>query len=151
MPIEEKVNNVAWYLKSQKCDEDALRVLTCGVVKDLDIVGSTVAFVPFAFDSTQYYYNIYSTDVTGELVSKQIGSDSYDYFSMDWFRIPYETKKPYWSDPYFDEGGGNCLMSTYSYPLVNQKGSVYAVVTADITLEWMAKKSVPLNLTNTLI
>lgn len=140
VPIEEKVNNVAWYLMSQKCDEEALLALTSGVVKNLDIVGSSVAYVPFAFDSTMYYYMIYSTDVNGELESKQLGSDSYDYFAMDWFRIPYETKKPYWSDPYFDEGGGNCIMSTYSYPLVNQKGSVYAVVTADITLEWMAKR-----------
>ena len=140
VPIEEKVNNVAWYLKNQKCDENALRVLTNGVVKDADIVGSSVAYVPFAFDSTRYYFMIYSTDVTGEMVSNQIGKDSYDYFSMDWFRIPYETKKPYWSDPYFDDGGGNCIMSTYSYPLLNKKGSVYAVVTADITLEWMGKK-----------
>ena len=140
VPIEEKVNNVAWYLKSQKCDENALRVLTSGVVKDSDIVGSTVAYVPFAFDSTQYYFNIYSTDVNGEVVTNQIGCDSYDYFSMDWFRIPYETKKPYWSNPYFDEGGGNCVMSTYSYPLINQKGAVYAVVTADISLEWIENR-----------
>ena len=140
VPIEEKVNNVAWFLKSQKCDENTLRMLTGGVVKDADIVGASVAYVPFAFDSTRYYFMIYSKDVGGELVTNQIGSDSYDYFAMDWFRIPYETKKPYWSDPYFDEGGGNCVMSTFSYPIVNKKGVVYAVATADITLEWMEKK-----------
>lgn len=140
VPIEEKVNNVAWFLKSQKCDENALCVLTGGVVKDADIVGASVAYVPFAFDSTRYYFMIYSKDVGGELITDQIGSDSYDYFAMDWFRIPYETKKPYWSDPYFDEGGGNCVISTYSYPLLNKQGAVYAVVTADIPMEWIEKK-----------
>ena len=140
VPIEEKVNNVAWFLKSQKCDENALCVLTGGVVKDADIVGSSVAYVPFAFDSTRYYFMIYSKDVGGELITDQIGSDSYDYFAMDWFRIPYETKKPYWSDPYFDEGGSNCVISTYSYPLLNKQGAVYAVVTADIPMEWIEKK-----------
>lgn len=140
VPIEEKVNNAAWYLKNQECDGEDLCTLTRSVVANHDIVGSSVAYIPFAFDSTKYYYMIYSTDATGELITKQLGSDSYDYFSMDWFRIPYETKKPYWSDPYFDEGGGNCIMSTFSYPILTPKGNVYAVVTADITLEWMGDK-----------
>ena len=140
LPTESKVQSVAWFVSHQDCDTTTLRFLTTAVVKDLEIIGSCVAYAPFAFDSTRYYLMCYTSDVNNELKTKFLGGDSYNYFSMDWFRIPYETKKPYWSDPYFDEGGGDCLMSTYSYPLIGDDNKVYAVVTADITLEWIADK-----------
>lgn len=140
LPTESKTQSVAWYVSHQKCDTAALRFLTTAVVKDLDIIGSCVAYAPYAYDSTKYYFMYYTSDVDKELKSRLLGDDSYNYFSMDWFRVPYETKKPYWSNPYFDEGGGDCLMATYSYPLIGKDRKVYAVVTADITLEWIADK-----------
>ncbi len=140
LPTESKVQSVAWFVSHQDCDTTSLRFLTTAVVKDLNIIGSGVAYAPFAFDSTCYYLMCYTSDVNDKLETRWLGGDSYNYFSMDWFRIPYETKKPYWSDPYFDKGGGNCLMSTYSYPLIGEDNTVYAVVTADITLEWIADK-----------
>ena len=60
-----------------------------------------------------------------------------DYRS-DWFRIPYETKKPRWSEPYFD-APADMLMVTYSVPLINEQGEVEAIFTADISLEWLEK------------
>lgn len=139
-PTESKTQSVAWYVSHQKCDTAVLRFLTAAVVKDLDIIGSCVAYAPYAYDSTRYYFMYYTSDVNKELKSRLLGDDSYNYFSMDWFRVPYETKKPYWSNPYFDEGGGDCLMATYSYPLIGKDKKVYAVVTADITLEWLTDK-----------
>ena len=140
VPTESKVQSMGWFVANQTCDTTSLRFLTTAVVKDLNIIGSSVAYAPFAFDSTRYYFMYYTSDIDNELKSKVLGSEEYNYFSMDWFRIPYETKKPYWSDPYFDQGGGNCLMSTYSYPLTDKDNKVYAIVTADITLEWIAEK-----------
>lgn len=140
VPTESKVQSVGWFVANQTCDTTTLRFLTTAVVKDLNIIGSSVAYAPFAFDSTRYYFMYYTSDVDNELKNNVLGSEEYNYFSMDWFRIPYQTKKPYWSDPYFDKGGGNCLMSTYSYPLIDKNNKVYAIVTADITLEWIVDK-----------
>lgn len=140
VPTESKVQSVGWFVANQACDTTTLRFLTTAVVKDLNIIGSSVAYAPFAFDSTRYYFMYYTSDVDNELKNNVLGSEEYNYFSMDWFRIPYQTKKPYWSDPYFDKGGGNCLMSTYSYPLIDKDNKVYAIVTADITLEWIVDK-----------
>jgi sigma-B regulation protein RsbU (phosphoserine phosphatase) len=39
-----------------------------------------------------------------------------------------------WSEPYFDEGGGNYLMTTYTDVLYDKRGAKIGVVTADITL-----------------
>jgi biotin carboxyl carrier protein len=54
---------------------------------------------------------------------------------MDWYRIPKETGKSSWCEPYFDEGGAEVMMCTYSVPLMKRDGKVYAVLTADISLE----------------
>ncbi len=41
----------------------------------------------------------------------------YQYFYMDCTKFPKCLMLTYWSEPYFDEGGGNILMTTYSHPI----------------------------------
>jgi hypothetical protein len=49
-------------------------------------------------------------------------------------RKPIDTKLPYWTAPYFDTGGGEIWMKTYSYPIiVNNK--VIAVATTDLAVD----------------
>ena len=45
-----------------------------------------------------------------------LDSDDYRYPLQDWYQIPSILHKTIWSDPYFDEGGGNIIMSTCSVP-----------------------------------
>ena len=59
---------------------------------------------------------------------------------MDWYLVPKLLGTPYWSEPYFDSGGANVVMTTYSLPLYDGEGNLYAVFTADISLEWFAEK-----------
>ena len=54
---------------------------------------------------------------------------------MDWYRIAKEAKSPSWCEPYFDKGGAEVMMCTYSLPLTGKDGKVYAVLTADVSLE----------------
>lgn len=72
-----------------------------------------------------------------------MGNTTYDYFRSDWYLIPKELKRPVWSEPYFDKGGGGILMVTYSYPFFtpsNGKQVFRGVVTADISLESLVKQ-----------
>jgi sigma-B regulation protein RsbU (phosphoserine phosphatase) len=71
-------------------------------------------------------------------------ADSYDYFEREWFKKPLETGKPLWSDPYYDEGGGDTLMVTYSHPFMKEnlkptKENVKGIITADISLEHLTE------------
>ncbi len=51
---------------------------------------------------------------------------------------PPRTEPGLWSDPYFDEGGGNVLMCTYSAPFF--QGRKFAgVVTCDVTTDWISE------------
>jgi sigma-B regulation protein RsbU (phosphoserine phosphatase) len=47
-----------------------------------------------------------------------------------------------WSEPYFDEGAGNIIMSTYSVPfyqILKGERKLLGIVTADISLAWLQK------------
>ena len=69
-----------------------------------------------------------------------MGTEDYEYHYMDWYQIPKLLGRPYWSEPYYDEGGANIMMTTFSLPLYDSNGKMYAVFTADISLEWFADK-----------
>ena len=58
---------------------------------------------------------------------------SYRIDEQQWLREPVDTQSAVWSDPYFDEGGGNIEMETYSVPIIVD-GSVVGVATTDLPI-----------------
>jgi sigma-B regulation protein RsbU (phosphoserine phosphatase) len=118
--------------------EEILKMIENELMTNPEIFGSTVAFEPYAFDSDLLYFAPYFYKDEEKLKFRFLGSRSYRYFSKDWYRIPKELKRPVWSEPYFDEGGGDIIMSTYSVPFtrnVNGEQKFMGVVTADISLD----------------
>ena len=102
------------------------------------IVGSAIAFEPDFFPDKGVFFSPYAyRKDSNAIVTKQLGNDDYDYHCMDWYLIPKLLKKTYWSDPYYDIGGGEMTMTTYSRPLFDKQGKMYAVVTADISIDWL--------------
>lgn len=119
-------------------DEFLYRVTYVSVEESDKVVGCAVAYADGVHNGDHWYapYS-YRDTATGEVVSKQLGHQGYDYHTMEWFRVPYETGKPHWSSPYFDKDGGEYTMTTYSYPVKNEQGEVIAVVTADVAIDWI--------------
>jgi len=59
---------------------------------------------------------------------------------MDWYQIPKELEKAMWSEPYYDQGGGNIIMSTYSIPLyITKEGhqKFIGILTVDVSLFYL--------------
>jgi len=122
--------------------EDLLLLIRQVVENNLEIYGSTIAFEPYMFDSDSLYFAPYFYKQKDEIKFTYIGSESYKYFSWEWYKIPKEKNKPMWSEPYFDEGAGNIIMSTYSVPFyrdVKGERKLMGIVTADISLAWLQK------------
>jgi sigma-B regulation protein RsbU (phosphoserine phosphatase) len=120
--------------------EELMEMIENEVMSSTEIFGSTVAFEPYAFDPQLLYFAPYYYKDEAGLEFCFLGSDSYRYFSRDWYLIPKELNRPFWTEPYYDEGGGNIIMSTYSVPLarmVNGESKFTGVVTADISLDWL--------------
>lgn len=94
--------------------------------------GTTIAFKPTEINKTPfspYYYK----EKQG-IGYRDLAQKDYNYLTKEWYKIPLEQKEPLWSEPYFDEGGGDMLMATYSNP-VFYKDELIAILTLDITLQ----------------
>lgn len=105
------------------------------------ISGSAIAFEPDYYPERGRFFSPYAYRTAGgdSIAVKQLGTDNYDYHHMDWYQIPKLLDKPYWSEPYFDDGGGEIIMTTYSLPLYDGEGRQYAIFTADLSLQWLTQ------------
>lgn len=140
--VESTVKDASWLVKENSKDEKYLYHITNKVVdENTNIIGSAIAFDSCYFDG-RHFFSPYSYEdpETGELKSKELGSVENDYFTQEWYVEPKKSGKPHWSEPYFDAGGGEQMMTTYSYPIKDSTGNIYAIITADISLEWLSKK-----------
>ena len=139
--IEIAVENTAWLVPYRLSSPDFMYALTERLLQNNDFIyGAAVAFEPDYYASQGHHFSPYSyRDENGEIKSKQLGSDTYDYHYMDWYQIPKLLNEPYWSEPYYDDGGGEMMMTTYSKPLYDEYGNLYAIITADLSLEWLTE------------
>lgn len=97
------------------------------------IFGSTIAYEPFEFQANAYYWSpYYSRTPGGELQFTQLGNPEYNYFGWEWYTLPKEKNTPVLSPPYFDAGGGEIWMVTWSAPFYDDAGKFRGVATADI-------------------
>jgi phosphoserine phosphatase RsbU/P len=103
-----------------------------------EIYGAAIAFEPGVCAAGTHFFSPYCYRKSDErLVNVMLGDDSYDYFTMDWYQIPRELNRPAWTEPYYDEGGGNAVMATFSVPFSKDRNGeklFQGVVTADIAL-----------------
>jgi len=139
--VEEVPQTIAHFLESTNYDKDEIIDLLRSVVENnSEIYGATIAFEPYAFDKESLYFAPYFYKVKDKAEFMYLGSDTYRYFYWDWYQIPKELGQAVWSEPYYDEGAGNIIMSTYSVPFykeVDGKRKFMGIVTADISLLWL--------------
>jgi Serine phosphatase RsbU, regulator of sigma subunit len=134
---EAAVRNKVWIARWSLSHPDSLASVGRLLVGDNPvIVGSTVALVP-GYDPRHPRLAPYTFRSGDELVTRSLATETYDYPSKEWFVKPLELKEGYWSEPYVDIGGGEMLMTTYSIPIFDEEGRAAAVLTGDISLDWL--------------
>ena len=101
-----------------------------------DVFGTAFGYNPNFSDTLNlkcpYYYKGKS-----DLKRIDLANKNYNYTHWEWYKTPVETKKPYWSNPYFDKGGGEEYMITYSCPIYTANDKLLGVFTNDIQLKWL--------------
>lgn len=137
--VEVAVENMAWAVEQRLAQPDSIMGVTQKLLADnAYIVGSAVAFEPYYYKDKGRQFSPYSYKHDGTTTSKQLGTDHYDYHTMEWYTAPMQSGRSHWSEPYFDEGGGEIMMSTYSMPIRDAAGHLVAVFTADVSLDWLS-------------
>jgi sigma-B regulation protein RsbU (phosphoserine phosphatase) len=102
------------------------------------IYGSSIALNPALLEEplgfAPYYFH-----QEGILTFANLAGAEDNYQQQAWFLEAKRVGQPLWSEPYFDAGGGEIPMTTYSVPVfrVDPQGQryFYAVVTADVALK----------------
>ncbi len=106
------------------------------VVRNPEIYGSALAFEPNTFTLGKHYYAPYFYRKDGHPEFVQLGNPEYNYFRWEWYDRPKREDHPLWTEPYFDDGGGNTVMTTYSVPF-RREGAFWGIATVDIAMAQM--------------
>ncbi len=118
--------------------EKILPFLKQNLQEDPSLFGSALALEP---DSPlkklycRYFYRAHDS-----IKAKWLMPPEYDYVKWKWYYEVKKSKKPVWSEPYFDKGGGEVYMSTYSFPVFDMRKHFLGVITADVELNTLSKK-----------
>lgn len=117
--------------------KDMIHLMFPVLEKNPEIYGIAIAFEPYAHDPSQQRFAPYVFRTSDKTEFTYI---PYEYFYWDWYQIPKWLGHAVWSEPYFDEGAGNIVMSTYSVPFyktIDGERKFAGVITADISLSWL--------------
>lgn len=128
------------FQESDGSKEAAYRLLHRVVEENDEVFGSAIAFNPEGHGSEKIYSAPYVHRKHDQLIEKDIGEENYRYDVWDWFTLPRDMGQAIWTEPYFDEGGGNALMVTYAVPVYRKDDPerLWAVVTCDVSLDWVS-------------
>lgn len=149
---EQLANHVARFIEELNSRGEILDTLSLfhlferTVADDPNILGVGIFYEPYMYDREQRFGGIYLLHdaATGEIVheidfDEQCEEYDWDYFTFDWYtnaRVDGDSK---WVSPYMDvmEEGDSILTTTYSCPLRDGGGNIFAVFTADVSLDWV--------------
>ncbi len=135
---EAAVRNSIWIAQWCLAVPDSLHRVAQRIVEDNPVVvGSTVALVPGYLPKRPLFSPYVFQAKDGTLSFSSLATNEYDYPSQEWFSKALDKESGYWSEPYIDTGGGNILMTTFSMPIKDVNGTTAAVLTADISLDWL--------------
>jgi GAF domain-containing protein/HAMP domain-containing protein len=115
-------------------EDEILSIIENTLARNSQVFGSTIAYEPYKFQPDVYYWSPYfSRNPEGGLRFTQLGNPEYNYFDWEWYTLPIAKGEPVLSPPYFDEGGGEIWMVTWSAPFFDNKtADIKGVATADI-------------------
>jgi len=105
--------------------------LRLAVEKNPEIYGSAIAFKPFGFKADVRDYGPYWYREQEGLAFVQLGNADYNYPRWDWYRRPRDLGRAIWTEPFYDDGGGNVVMITRAVPFRRQE-QFWGIATIDM-------------------
>lgn len=132
---DEKDIELAMHLFVQTLDSGidtssiSLKVKQYLETKDSRFFGSTVCVLN---EKGKAVFSPYWYRKSGGLAYVDLAADpSYGINEQEWLTKPLQSGSGIWSNPYFDAGGGEIWMKTYSLP-IRVNGTIVAVATTDL-------------------
>lgn len=119
-------------------NESLLPLLKRTLEENPEIFGICAAFEPKATEAKPLPFAPYFYRNNGQIL--YIPEDNFQFLTHDWYLIPKELGEKEWSEPYFDEDGGEILMTTCSVPFFAKSADqrqFRGIVLSDVSLDWL--------------
>ena len=133
-------NNLAEFEANLDSPEKVFDAMVRELRLNNHFLGCGIGFEPYYFVSEGRWFEPYVkfSDST-HVERKQIGSAQHDYFTKEWYikGCSLEKGEGYMIDPYLDEEGGGCILSTYVSPVFDRQGCRVGVYGIDVNLSWL--------------
>ena len=138
--VETATNNYVWDIEHQLDHPDSLPDILHRLVEENSaIVGAAAIFTANYYPQKGRWYEPYAVRRKDKTIGfSQIGGPEHDYLQAEWFHIGLKAGKGHWSEPYFDDTGAKMMLSTYTVPIRDSKGTIVALLGADVSLNWLA-------------
>jgi GAF domain-containing protein/HAMP domain-containing protein len=126
--------DLATIAEIENLEEADLIQIIRGMLKENDrVFGSTIAYEPNAFKpNTPYFAPYFSRRPNDTLVFSDLSTREYDYSRQAWYAVPKANRVPIITPPYFDYGGSEIWVVTWSAPFSDDAGNFKGVATADL-------------------
>jgi len=137
--VERDATHLSDLISTGKLDRDHYNGALSALVSSNNLYfGGAIAFSPYAFSPETRLHAPYYSKKDGKLSFMQL-EDGYDYSLPEhkWFSEAIDSGNR-WSAPYFDEGAGEALMTTFSsvfYATIDGTRKPIGVVTIDIAID----------------
>jgi len=135
-PISDIPRTLASSLSGKQLDKSTVQELLSRDIRlNDDIYGMALGLEPGTFASVPGEFCMYVFREGDTVRFRRLDTPQYRYRQMPWYKDPLTSGKAMWGEPYFDKGGGEVLMSTYSVPVMGPGGKALGIATADISLK----------------
>lgn len=144
--VENATENMVWVVKENVDNPDYMfnicqKTLECNPY----INGVAIGFEPSYYPSKGKWFAPYAVITSeGKQVLYQCGTESYDYFGQEWYSLPRSKKAKIWTDPYYSSAGLEYDLgqyhTTFSVPLSDEDGNIFAVMQSDVSLQDITDK-----------
>ncbi|PKN79725.1 MAG: phosphoserine phosphatase [Candidatus Cloacimonetes bacterium HGW-Cloacimonetes-1] len=118
-------------------------------ISDLIYNNPEIESISLAFESGTSIGNQQSRTLYSYLEKPEVTNINIDEIrNLDWYQIPMNLKRSYWSEPWFDSTGKKIMVSSYSLPIIKD-GQIYGVVRIDLSLSYLQRMVMPVQLKKT--
>jgi sigma-B regulation protein RsbU (phosphoserine phosphatase) len=141
--VEVASNMTKWLVQRHSDMADSMFVYSQGVLQNNpDFYNCSIAFEPYYFKDKGRYFSAYTKHNGDSIRTIQGGSDSYQYFFVDWYLMPQLLGKPCWTEPYMDfdvATNTSEMVTSYCQSITNNQGLVIGVINISLSLNWLSQ------------
>ncbi len=141
--VEVATNMTMWLVQRHPNKADSMFVYSRGVLQNNpDFYNCSIAFEPYYFGDKVRYFSAYTKHIGDSIRTIQGGSDSYQYFFMDWYLMPTLLDHPCWTEPYMDldvATNTSEMVTSYCQAIKDKQNKVIGVINTSLSLNWLSQ------------